>query len=262
MSNLGNHVMLRLRDDRVVAPSTSALCTVARIVLRIGQSYRLIAFGTADSHIHMTSVCDRPQAGRLARRVELAVGRQLGLDLGFSPAHIKPIEDQRHLSNAFDYNFKQQHRHGTAHDPYFDGSNLPDLLGMRINGAYTIANVRAYLPRIGPEQLLSYFGDIDLTQPFVSLQRLYEAAAAAVGRVELAGSGTDVLAAKRAAVQLASTQLSTAEISRLLNIPKRSVRRLRNEAPLKSVLTAVEYQLRLRRSREQAPTAPAPFIAA
>jgi len=253
--------MLRLRDDRVVAPSVNALCTVARIVLRIGQDFRLIAFGTADSHIHIESMCDRPGAGELARRVELAIGRKLGLDVGFSPAHIKPIEDQRHLGNAFDYTLRQQYRHGIANDPYHDGSNLPDLLGMRINGAYTVANVRAYLPRIGREKLLSYFDEIDLNQPCTSWQRLYEATAAAVGRVELEGKGVNVVAAKRAAVHLASAHLSTLEITNLLRTTDRSVRRLRSQVPISSVLKAIELQLRLRRSAPAYKTSEA-FIAA
>ncbi len=260
MNKLGHHIMLRLRDDRVIAPSPNALCSVARIVLRIGQSFRLLTFCTADSHIHIESICERKRAGQFARRVELAVGRKLRLGSSFSPAHVKPIEDQRHLSNGFDYICSQQQRHGIANDPYRDGSNLPDLLGMRVIGAYTADNVRAFLPRINRQQLLSYFDDIDLEQPCTSLRQLYEASAAAIGRVELTGNQPDVVAARRAAVHLASAQLSTVEIAELLRIRPRAARRLRLKPPAPPLLKAIDLQLRLR-SGAKAPTA-IPFVAA
>ena len=78
--------MLRLRDGRVIAVDLGAQRTLARTVLKAGRSRGQLAFRAADTHLHLQVACDRPEAGELARRLEIALVRSLRLAVGFAPA--------------------------------------------------------------------------------------------------------------------------------------------------------------------------------
>ena len=103
MSALAHHIMLRLTDDRVIAPGPSARQLLARVVLEQSKDFGLVAFCGADTHLHILAHCDRQSAGRLAWRIEVALGKHPSLDVGFAPAHVKSVVDRRHLANAFFY---------------------------------------------------------------------------------------------------------------------------------------------------------------
>jgi len=228
MPPLAHHLMLRLRDDRVIAPTTAARRTLAGVVLvlGLGREPGLLAFSGADTHVHLLVACDRAASGQLARRAEISLTRRLAPGVGFSRAHILPVEGQRHLQNTFAYVLRQEERHGLPKDPCFDASSLPDLLGLRVTGAFMATSVRALLPQVGRAELLGWLG-ADLEQPAGSFDLLPDAAAAAVCLPALVGHSRAAREARRAAVQLVGRELSTRELSSLLGVGERTVKRLR-----------------------------------
>ena len=237
--------MLRLRDDRVIALDLAARRTLARTVLKAGRSCGLLAFRAADTHLHLEVACSRPEAGGLARRLEIALVRALRLAVGFSPAHIRPVIDQQHLHNTFWYVLRQEQHHGTEADPHHEASNLGDLLGLRPLGAYTAANVKSLLPRVRAAEIEAELG-IDRTAPVERWDLLAEAAAAAACVPALEGRSAEVVRARTAAVQLARPQLSCRALAAKLGVGYRTVVRMR-AAPIDTpMLEAIAHQLRLR----------------
>ena len=180
MSDFAWHITMRLLDDTVIAPSAAARRTVSRCFLRKGEQAGLLAFATADTHLHAIVVCSRNQAGEFARIVEITLQANLPLSSGFAPAYFKAITDQRHLQNAFWYVLRQQEHHGIACDPTHDGSSLADLLRLRMGGGFLRRNVGEHLPRLNDSQFERLFqvpqGNWQDALPI----RLKEAALAAV----------------------------------------------------------------------------------
>ena len=243
--SLAHHLMLRLRDDRVVATTLPARRALARAVLKAGRACTLLAFRAADTHLHIEAACDRVDAGQLARRVEIALSRALRLPLPFAPAHLRPILDQQHLQNTFWYILRQEPHHGTEADPHHEASNLGDLLGLRPLGAYTAANVKSLLPRVRAAEIEAELG-IDRTAPVERWDLLAEAAAAAACVPALEGRSAEVVRARTAAIQLARPHLSCRALAAKLGVGYRTVVRMR-AAPIDArMLEAVAHQLRLR----------------
>ncbi len=243
MSELGTHLMLRLRDSRVIASSIPRIRKAVVGIFKVCRPFRLLAFRIADTHIHVLVAEPRTVALEVARRIEISLQHRLRPGVGFSPAHPRRVADQWHLSNAFWYVLRQEPHHGTDLDPLFEGSNLPDLLGMRQRGAWTIRQVRDLLPRVRRaelEALLPVVGDGP-----VDWALLADAAAAAGCVLGLTGRNVDRLAARIAAVH-AGAELSAPALSRRLGIGTRSVERLRRWDPLPGAVDATLSQLRLR----------------
>jgi hypothetical protein len=153
MSDLAQHVILRLRDDRVIAPDVAARRRLARAVLGRGRGRGLLCFRAADTHVHILALGERGAAAELARRIEIALALGLGHCVGFSQAYIRPVESQRHLLRAFWYVLRQDEHHGVDGDAFHDASSLPDLLGARVLGTWTAEAVRAALPRVRRDEL-------------------------------------------------------------------------------------------------------------
>ena len=147
MSAIGQHMMFRAKDDRVILKTSTHRRQFSRVLLAHGEEFGLFAFSHADTHGHAGISCSRAAAGKFARRVLSALTQTIPVDGGFAPARFKDIDDQRHLDRLFDYILNQQNHHGAFVDAYHDASNLPDLLGLRVTGAYTAQTVRALLPR-------------------------------------------------------------------------------------------------------------------
>jgi hypothetical protein len=80
---------------------------------------------------------DRVAAGELVRRVQLGLQGVLRPGDGFERARVRPIVDQQHLERTCWYIQRQRDSHGCGHDPFHEASNLPDLLGLRVCGAWT-----------------------------------------------------------------------------------------------------------------------------
>ena len=267
MSALGHHLMLRLRDGRVVAPTVAARRLLARTVLGLGAgaNVRLLAFRAADTHVHLLAACGAPQATELARRVEIALTLALRPGVGFAHAHVRPIEGQAHLRNALRYVLRQEQHHGTDLDPRHEASNLPDLLGLRLVGAYTAQNVRTLLPRMRRDALLECLDPSDgglarlLAAPELPPAEhlapgLPEAAAAATALPDLDGRSTEVVAARHAAVHAVGVSAKLTSIADALSVTCRTVSRLRSEPAPPRLVRAVALQLWWRAGAGAAPT--------
>lgn len=246
MPPLAHQVILRLRDDRVLAPSPGARRLLASIVLRAGREPGLVAFRAADTHLHCALLADATTATEFGRRTAIALGRALRLPVGFTPARVLPVNDQAHLNNLFSYIQGQGAHHGLEVDPFHDAGNLPDLLGLRLLGAYTIPLVREHLPRVGRADLLRHLGRTELPEDPVTWLALKEAAAAAAGLPALEGRSDAVVAARRAAVAASRESLTTARMGALLGISTRAVFRLRGEPADAALVAAVRRQAALR----------------
>lgn len=250
MSTLGFHVNFRLVDGRVIAPTAAARRRLARTVLRVGERFELVSFGTGDTHLHCSALCSRQAAGEATRCIKIGLGRHLELDVPFDPAHYEPIRDQRHLTHAADYNWQQEALHGTSADPLHDASNLSDLVGMRLVGAYTRVNLAKYLPRVTQQSLVQRLG-LDLGGEIDCWEQLAEGAAAAACLPSLRGRSTAVVEARAAAVEVARGAVPAPQIAELLGIGERAVRKLATRPVRAELAAAVSLQMRARSSLQR-----------
>lgn len=256
MNDLGYHIRMSLADGRVIATSSSMHRRLARSVLAAGESKCLLSFRSADTHLHLAAGCSRVEAGALVRVIGFSLHHQLELPVGFTQSYFEPIRDQRHLNNAFWYDFRQDERHGIDIDPHAEASNLPDLLGLRLIGRYTAVNVGRFLPRVQPEQLARRLGismDELLRGPISpsSIEQLADAAAASVAVPVLRGRAAEVVAARRAAVHLLDGSVPSERLAQLLGTTSRNVRRLRLQPADPLLVEAVTRQLRLRTALDE-----------
>ena len=249
MPSIGQHIFIRLRNDRVIAPSTREQRIVARAVLRAGRDFKLLAFSAADTHLHLENVGTRDESVELGRRVKISLWHGLAPGVRFVEPAFEEIRDQRHLYNTFTYILKQDRRHGLTLDPLRDASNLPDLLGLRLLGQYTSGLVRQHLPRIRRPQLLEYLGLPELAPMDGPLDLLVSAAAAAVGRVQLSGNATDVTEARRAVIEIVGSSLGNTRTARLLGVHRRTASRIRARPANASLVKAVRLQVALHEQR-------------
>ena len=255
MSALAQHVMLRLRDDRVIAPSVAARRLLARVVLSVSRDKGLLCFRAADTHMHAVVMGTKEDALELARRVEIALTLRLGHSVGFAPAHVRSIESQHHLQRAFWYVLRQEEHHGLDSDVHHEASNLPDLLGLRPMGAYTADIVRSHLPRVHRAELVERLGLADPIPADLSLVPLAGAAAAALAIADLRGRTREAVLARRAALRVARDLRRPGEAAATLGLSERTARhmaRCRDETPT-SVVRAVHLQLALRQPRVRGP---------
>ncbi len=243
---IGWQIILRRHDDAVLAPGVAARRDLARCIARIAAGLPLVGFHAPDGHAHVPTLLDRQAAGELARRLQLGLGQVLGHHGQLEPARLRPVHDQGHLRNLFRYTLDQQRHHGVVPDPFHEASALPDLLGLRVTGAWMRRVVTEHLPRVRRGMLTELLGvdPRDLDQ--VDLPYLADAAAAAVGRRDLRGRSADVVAARAAAVQLAQPDFRVAAVADALGCSLRSMSRLARRAVPASLTQAVQAQWRLR----------------
>jgi hypothetical protein len=167
------------------------------------------------------------------------------------------IREQWHAQSLLRYVLGQEEHHRISSDPLHEASNLPDLLGMRLVGSYTVVLLARHLPRVRHQDLLEMIGH-DLTGP-VDAQLLPDAAAAAFAVAALRGRDEDKVAARRAAVH-AAKRVAADRIAELLHVGVPTIERLRAQPCEPAHVTAVLRQWRLRSAAAasaRAPNAPA-----
>jgi len=252
MSTIAFHIVFRLADGRVVCRTPSQLRRVARSFVERDPGFRLTTFRVVGDHLHaLVAVDDERAAAEFARRVEISIQNSLRPGVGFAPAHLTPVLTQRHLRHAFRYILGQEGHHGVELDPLHDGSNLPDLLGMRTIGLSTVGNVRSLLPRIGRADLVRELPSPEVLEEertigLLDLPYLADAAAAAFGLPNIRGSKPEALIARIAAVNIGRRVASAALVARALGISAATVRRLSKLEVSDEVIDAVEAQTRVR----------------
>lgn len=257
---IGYHVICSLENDSVIAPTIAARRFLARRVLQLGRGVPLLAFNAPDTHLHMEAIAGWARCGKLARDIECSLTKSLQLKVGFREVNRVPIRDQAHLYRCFDYILRQQPHHGLAWDPYREASNLPDLLGLRVLGQYTAANVRAHLPRINRGDLLGPLGVDQLVEADGPLDLVVPAALSAAALVSLRGRSAEARAVRRAVLELVGARCPMTDLARLLRVSRQALHETRRVALDERLLRAIRLQLGLRAVIDDAPTGP--FLAA
>ena len=243
---LGRHLILRLVDDRILTPTVADRRALARAVLGIGEPFGLILFSVAGTHSHLATLCGRRDAGRLARNLTNSLRRRLELPVSFEVCRIRPINDQAHLRTLPRYILENARKHGTDVDPFHEATNLPDLLGLRVLGAYTRELVKQRLPSLTRSELLACFGLKKLGEGG-DLRRLAEAAAAAVGETSLKGRRPSIVRARAAAVRVAlDAGARPAWLARQLGLSARGLREVAGRGAEHELTAAIRRQLWLR----------------
>jgi hypothetical protein len=143
------------------------------------------------------------------------------------------------------------HLHGVDHDPLHESTNLCDLLGLRLTGQYTSANVRRYLPRIRRVQLLEWLGAPNLEPTDLSIDQVMDAALSASGLVNLQGSCSEVVATRRAIAKIVGRRIPPGDLATLLGVSSRTAFRLLRSSPDPRLEHAIRLQLGLRRCLRQ-----------
>jgi hypothetical protein len=246
MTVLAEHIRCRLGNDAPIASSVAERRILARTVLELARPFDLLSFGTVETHLHVAKAGEAGGA-ELARRVEGALTKRLHHEIGFEKARVKPVNNPWHLYRLFSYVLTQGEHHGVKHlDPFFEGTNLPDLLGLRSVGRYTIANVRRHLPRVNRGQLLHVLGLKTLDPADGPLEEILTATAAALCRPEITGRGCEQNGARRAMMDVIAGRLRTDAVARLLGIHRSSVPRLLRTSADPALVEMIRLQLGLR----------------
>jgi hypothetical protein len=251
---LGYHVVSRLADSRVIAPTPVERRLVSRLIFEMSRGLRLLAFNAPDTHLHIEHGEDRVVSGRLLRRIQTAIRRRLGVSIPFAPAEHRAIRHQSHLMHTFYYVLRQQVHHELCWDPYYEASNLPDLLGLRIVDNQASRAVRELLPRVKKTHLLGLLRVQSLEPAQGPPDEVIPAALAAAGLSSLAGRSDPVRKTRRAVIALLENQLSLSRIAEILEVRRESLSRLRRDMDASpEMLRAITLQLRLRQSVQPAP---------
>ncbi len=249
-SAIALHLTMRLEGDRPVARSIAARRAAARSMLSVGRDHDLLAFALADTHLHLLTGSSAPAAVELARRIKIGLQRTLGLEAPFHPTRIRPVEDAWHLHRAIPYVIAQPERHAPGLDPCFEGTSLPDLLGLRVFDRGRLAqSVFELAPRLSKVELAAALGGApDGDSNELDWTLLADAAAAAFALPSLLGRTALAVVARRAAVH-AAADLTAGEVASLLGLAPSSVRQARS-SPIEAVFVdAVRAQLRFRSVR-------------
>lgn len=239
---LGYHVVFRAVDDRVLAPDPGRRRAFAALHRRIGRAHGLFAYGFADTHSHSGLEGGRGDLAGFIHDFRLAAPACLGF--GLSSPSVTPIRDMWHAENVLRYIHRQDIRHATFVDTFREATSLPDLLGLRPDGAWLADRVRAILPRLSRTDLLRHWGLDELVEAF-DLSLLNEAGAAAAGVAALVGNPAPIVRARRACVH-AAEGVSAADVARVLDISARVVRKHRSLPVDSRMVRAVRLQIGVR----------------
>jgi len=247
---VGVSVTILLEGEHSFATTTPALRSVARAVLGHGRALDLLAFRCEANRIRLVAACDEARARRISRQLKLTLRGQIPPEQTFSSTRVELLRDVWHLQATFKSVLSRSEWVERV-DPYQEGSNLLDLLGLRVVGSYTCSTVRAWLPRINRALLLERLGVDDLGAEDLprAWHTLGESTLAVVAAPDLRERRGRLPAAKRAAVKVASPVLKTEVVARLLCLKPRTVRWLRRDDGERvdpDLVCAITLQLQLR----------------
>jgi len=243
---IGWQLIVRRRDDSVLAPTVIEQRAFAACVTRIARGHALLAFDAPGGHSHMPGLFDRAEAGRLARALLVGLGRVLGQAGDFEPVRLRPINDQAHARSLFRYALNQPQRHALSPDPLRESSALPDLMGLRVTGRWMRLVVAQRLPEVQRHHLAELLGVEPRDLDDSNIRCLADAAAASIARPSLCGRTQDVVAARAAAIQLARRDFRTRSIADALGVSSRTVQVFTQVDVDPYLLKAVQDQWHLR----------------
>jgi hypothetical protein len=246
MDDVGHQCVMRLRRDRVIAPTEAERRLLARTVLTVGRDFPIVAFRFGDTHGHMAVAAAEEIAAECARRIESALKQRLRLPVSFARVEITPIRDVWHMKNVVRYTFTQDEHHGFQNDPLHEASSLPDALGWRAIDTRTPFKLKEQQPRLRKAHLLGMVRMADPDGPPRWDGDWQDAVAAAICRADGSGKHRDSRAARSALVHLAIDSFGPAEIRDRLEVSARAYSRLLEITPSAAVTRAVRQQLVLR----------------
>jgi hypothetical protein len=233
------------------AGNSHAARQLAKAVLDLSRGYALLAFRLVGAELHVLVACSEQRAERLGCRLcaHFAPPERRGQPTVF--AWTEAVTTRQALQDAFYRLMKpalgaSQHRDGEH-----EASNLPDLVGLRVNGDYTRLNVRSLLPDVHAPELFAFLDMPGISPPerFTIWEELPDAAAAAFAISDVHAPQPDARRARTAAVQTACRHLPVARVSQFMRLRRRTVRRLQRTQIDRDALRAVSMQLMLRRIR-------------
>lgn len=243
---LGYHLVLRLGDDRVIAPSRALRRRWAREMAALARHFPVLAWKLADTHVHVVSLVEGTE---LVRRLRIWVSRGLKPGVPLEVQRHKPLAGQSHLVNAFHYALRQDKHHGLEVDVLQDASSLVDTLGLRVLTPELPTRVREHLPRLSRQALLEHL-DLPVLEEAVHAPHLEEAALAAFG-LDALGRDAQSHRARLAAVA-AAAPLRTAAVAEALRLTPQSVCRLAHGQPPAPHVRAIRLQMCLHAATEAA----------
>ena len=140
--------MLRLGDDRVIAPSPSERRRWARRLSELAAELPILCWKLADTHLHILVLGELALAQEVVRRLRIWVARTLAPGVPLEVQRTKPLAGQSHLEAAFHYVLGQDAHHGSTADPLQECSALVDILGVRRCCPALPGRVREHMPRL------------------------------------------------------------------------------------------------------------------
>jgi len=150
---------------------------------------------------------------------------------------------------VFEYVITQYKRHKLDWAFVHEGSNLPDLLGLRLVGQHTVDTARRTLPRLQRSTLTQWLDADSLVPADGPMDALLDATCSAACLPSLAGRTPEVVEARTAVVEVAGAQLPTNRLAALLGFSPRTIRRLRDQPANPALVQAIRLQLGLRAQR-------------
>jgi len=215
----------------------------------------LLLWCIVDDHLHLVIAGTRPEAGRLAQRLHLALAAIMP-DAEFEAARIRPVEDRHHLVTLVPYVLAQTRKHDLPfHPARWDGSCFQDLVGARRLCHFDARPLAQALPRLTRDQILAAVDAPPWSLRPVDDDRvratapaaLAEAAAAAVGLPRLQGRTEAAVEARCVVLHLARrAEWPVSHLAPLLRVHPGSARRLVARAPDPKLEDAVRRQIALR----------------
>jgi hypothetical protein len=151
-----HHMTVSTVGRLTLARSESEQRSLVRAFTRAGRE-RLLAFDLVDDHAHAAITGERPRMVARDLRRSLAVVRP---DLKLDTPHLKLVDSRRYLRWLLTYLLVQPAKHGLeAHPALWTGSCFQDLVGARLLTGFSVAPLRAALPRL---RLRDLFNDVGL----------------------------------------------------------------------------------------------------
>lgn len=243
---LGYHVILRLDDDRVIAPSRAERRRIARKLAEMSRKMHILCWKLADTHLHIV-VLGKERPDELIRRLKIWFANAVRPGVPLEVQRNKPIRSQSHLESVFHYALSQDSHHGSEIDTWQDASSVVDTLGLRVLCPEIATRVSEHHPRLKRPSLLEHLGVEELDKG-MHIEVLADAAMGAFGLDALTLRG-DGARARRAAVAAVGGAARTADIARALGVEAAAVRRLATEGASAREMRAVRLQMALRVAR-------------
>jgi hypothetical protein len=143
---------------------------------------------------------------------------------------------------------------------FLEATNIPDLLCMRLIGAYTRENLIQALPRLRRETILAWTGLPDPQPADGPWSALQSATLSAAALTSLSGRTSEVVDARRAMLEIIGPQLKIADQARFLGLAQRTIFDLKNRPFDPGLVRAIRLQLGLRQilGTSAAPPTPLP----